>query len=157
MIFKNWIDVLLRKLENGLQDAELADALDRISQFIMGPDAYKKLKVNPHFKTTRDLLSKVEATEDFKRYKHKSCNVTSEDFWLLEQNRPLYQMNRRSRSGVPELILDERPSKISSALEFGKILIEDGKPKEVTYIRIQEKNPITVTNTIVAILGSLMG
>lgn len=50
MIFKNWIDVLLRKLENGLQDAELADALDRISQFIMGPDAYKKLKVvTPHF------------------------------------------------------------------------------------------------------------
>ena len=79
----------------------------------------------------------------------------SDEFW--KDNKPELVRGTRSFSGP--ISLDEtEPGKVFAEIEFGTFMMDhDKKISNVVYYQYTEKSPLTMSNTIVAVLGSLMG
>jgi len=76
----------------------------------------------------------------------------SDEFW--KDKKPELTRSSRSFPGSEE----SEPEKVFAAIEFGEIMLDnESQVKSIKYYKIVEKSPLTISNTVVAVLGSLMG
>ena len=76
----------------------------------------------------------------------------SDAFW--KDNKPELTRSSRSFPGSEKI----EPEEVFAAIEFGEIMLDsENQVKQIKYYKVVEKSPLTMSNTVVAVLGSLMG